>query len=67
MIDKYTKVILTVIAVCLVVIVLRDIPIVRDAIAQSAGYKGDTIAVTIRGIDECGSCAWEPLPVKVVR
>jgi hypothetical protein len=53
--------------VSLVVIILRDIPIVRDAIAQSAGYKGNTIAVTIRGIDECGTCRWEALPVKVVQ
>lgn len=67
MIDRYTKVILTVIAVSLVTIVLRDIPIVRDAIAQSAGYKGNTVAVPIRGIDECAKCAWEPLPVKVMR
>jgi hypothetical protein len=67
MIDKYTKVILTIIAVSLVIIILRDVPIIKEALAQTAGYKGSTIAVTIRGIDECGSCAWEPLPVKVVR
>lgn len=67
MIDRYTKLILTIIAGSLVIIILRDIPIVRDAFAQSAGYKGDTIAVTIRGIDECKTCAWEPLPVRVVR
>lgn len=67
MVDKYTKVILTIIAVSLVIIILRDVPIIREALAQTAGYKGGTIAVTIRGIDECGSCAWEPLPVKVVR
>jgi hypothetical protein len=66
MIDKYTKAILTVIAVSLVVIILRDIPLVREAFAQS-GYTGGTVAVTIRGIDECPSCRWEPLPVKVIR
>ena len=65
MIDRYTKVILTIIAVCLVIVVLRDVPIIQEALAQNALYKGGTIAVTIRGIDECGSCAWEPLPVRM--
>jgi hypothetical protein len=67
MIDRYTKFLLTVIAASLVLIILRDVPIVRQALAQSASYKGDTIAVTIRGIDECSSCQWEPLPVRPVR
>jgi hypothetical protein len=64
--DRYTKVVHTVIAVCLVVIVLRDVPIISEAMAQSGLYRGGTVAVTIRGIDECASCLWEPLPVKVV-
>jgi hypothetical protein len=37
MIDRYTKAVLTVIAVCLVVIIMRDIPIVKQAAAQSGG------------------------------
>jgi hypothetical protein len=65
--DRYTKVVLTIIAVCLCVIVLRDIPVISTAMAQHGWYRGDTVPVTIRGIDECGPCAWEPLPVKVVR
>ena len=65
MVDRYTKVVLTVIAAALVTIVVRDIPFVSDALAQSGWYRGDTVPVTIRGIDECGSCSWEPLPVRV--
>ena len=67
MIDRYTKVILTIIAVCLVIVVLRDVPIIQEALAQNALYKGGTIAVTIRGIDrgECSGCLWEPLPVRM--
>jgi hypothetical protein len=35
MIDLYTKAVLTVIAACLVCIVLRDSPLVKQAFAQS--------------------------------
>jgi hypothetical protein len=65
--DRYTKVVLTVIAACLVVIVVRDIPLISNAMAQGGLYRGDTVAVTIRGIDECSSCNWEAIPVRVVR
>lgn len=69
MVDRYTKAVLTVIAVCLLWIVIRDIPLVSTAWAQSGfpTYRGGTVPVTIRGIDECGSCSWESLPVHVVR
>jgi hypothetical protein len=66
MVDRYTKTILTIIALSLVIIILRDVPIVRDAVAQTTGYKGNTVAVTIRGIDECTECAWDTIPVRVV-
>ena len=66
MIDRYTKVVLTVIAVCLVVIVARDIPIVRVAVAETTGYRDAPTEVIIRGIDECSSCRWESLPVKIM-
>lgn len=46
-------------------IVVRDIPFVSQALAQSGWYRGDTVPVTIRGIDECPSCRWEALPVVV--
>jgi len=67
MLDQYSKVVFSVIAVCLVVIVLRYIPFISKAMAQAGLYKGETVAVTIRGIDECASCRWEALPVKLVR
>jgi hypothetical protein len=44
--DRYTKFVLSVIAICLVVIVARDIPFVSKALAQAALYRGDTIGVT---------------------
>ncbi len=65
MVDAYTKILLTVIAACLTIIVARDIPVVSEAMAQSGWYRGDTIPVTIRGIDECSSCRWEALPVEI--
>ena len=67
MVDRYTKFVLTIIAICLVWIVLRDLPLVETVRAQSGFpvYTGGTVPVTIRGIDECASCRWEPLPVKV--
>jgi hypothetical protein len=33
--DRYTKVILTVIAFCQCILVIRDVPIIKDALAQS--------------------------------
>jgi len=63
--DNYTRVVLTVIAACLSIIIVRDIPFVSEALAQGGWYRGDTIPVTIRGIDECASCAWESLPVQI--
>lgn len=63
--DRYTKVILTIIALNLSVIVVRDLPIVSEALAQAGWYTGDTVPVTIRGIDECSSCRWESLPVEI--
>lgn len=67
MTDRYTRFILTIIAVCLTIIVVRDIPFVSKALAQASLYRGDTLAVTIRGIDECSGCRWEALPVKMAR
>lgn len=63
--DRYTKIVLTVIAFCLIIIIVRDIPFVREAIAQSWPSYNGTVPVTIRGIDECSSCRWESIPVRV--
>jgi len=63
--DRYTKLVLTVIAGALVALVVQNA--IAPAQAQLGGaqiIKG-TLAVTIRGIDECPSCNWEPLPVRV--
>ena len=64
MIDRYTKSVLTVIAILLAVIVARDIPIVRDALA-AADFK-NTVPVTIIEIDRCGDsppgdCSWDAI------
>jgi hypothetical protein len=68
--DLYTKIVLTVIAVCLCIIAMKDIPFVSPAVAQNstgpvsvnivgvAGYKFSTVDVT----------SVEPyLPVKVYK
>lgn len=65
MVDCYTKIVLTTIAALLALIVVRDVPLVQKALAQGGWYRGDTVPVTIRGIDECSSCRWESLPVKI--
>ena len=39
-VDLYTKIVLTVIAACLVAIVVRDVPIVGEANAQMRASKG---------------------------
>jgi hypothetical protein len=46
--DTYTKIVLTIIAICLVVIVVEDIPIVEEANAQSAG--GGVVSVDLVSI-----------------
>ncbi|MFZ2639788.1 MAG: hypothetical protein WA117_02285 [Verrucomicrobiia bacterium] len=62
-VDLYTKVILTVIAACLTVIVIRDIEIIPEARAQS-GTRDEVLRVQLVGIRESGSHGWERLPVK---
>ena len=42
--DRYTKVILTVIAACLVWICVRDVPLMSEAYAQSARAKAQRAA-----------------------
>lgn len=62
MVDAYTKVVLTVIAVMLTVIAVREIP---------SALAGDTIDVRIVGVArECSGVMWEdgcaPLAVEVI-
>ncbi len=70
-VDIYTKIILTVIAVCLAVIVLRDINIVSEAQAQAqaqpreSAFREDVIKVQIVGIKKTHQAPWDKLPVEV--
>jgi hypothetical protein len=70
MTDRYTQFIQTIIAVSLVIIILRDVPIVRNAIADSEVSQPikviiddyQPVKVAISGIT-----AWQPLPVQVIK
>jgi hypothetical protein len=72
-VDIYTKIILTVIAVCLTVIVLRDINIVSEAHAQAQAQARarelasgeDVINVQLVGIKKTHRAPWDNLPVEV--
>lgn len=66
MIDRYTKVILTVIAICLVWICVRDLDVIPVAFAQTDRGR-DVVKVQIVSIDESPSLRWEALPVEVQR
>ena len=58
-IGLYTKTVLTVIAVCLIALLLREANIVPFV------YASDVVDVRIVGIDESGSLRWEAIPVEV--
>jgi hypothetical protein len=66
MVDRYTKFILTVIAASLVIIILRDVPIVRNAFAAegpvAVTISDEPVSVTIQGVN-----TWSPLPVQVMK
>lgn len=69
-IDLYTKVVLTIIALCLVWLCVKDMPVTRTASAQGAQpvtivgiTQGMILPVGISGIDRYPSAPWEPLPV----
>jgi len=59
--DLYTKVVLTVIAICLVIIVIGKTNFVSMVNASS----GDPVQVVIRGIDRAGGQNWEAIKVEV--
>ena len=59
--DLYTKVVLTVIAICLVIIAIGRTNFTSVANAGS----GDPVQVVIRGIDRAGGQNWEAIKVEV--
>ena len=61
--DVYTKFILTVIAVCLVWICVRDMNVIPKAYAASAD---DVIDVRIRAIEKSSWEEWDPLRIEVL-
>ncbi len=65
-IDLYTKTVLTIIALSLVWLSVRDLPVASTAIAQGSMpmYKG-SMAVVIRGIDKQKHHLWDTLPVRI--
>jgi len=64
--DAYTRVILTIIAICLTVIVLRDTEIIPAA--QAATDRGEeVIKVQIVSIDESPNLRWETIPIKIAK
>lgn len=67
-VDLYTKSILTVIAVCLTAIVVRDVPTLPEAHAVSVSDRGkDVVRVQIVSIDESPPLRWDALPVEVAQ
>jgi hypothetical protein len=59
--DLYTKIVLTIIAVCLVVIAIE-----RTNFTSVANADSDNIVpVVIRGIDRAGGQNWETIKVEV--
>jgi hypothetical protein len=58
--DAYTKFVLTIIAICLVWICVKDIAVVPKAYAAQTG---NIVDVRIRGIDRMTGEGWDSLPV----
>ena len=56
-VDLYTKVVLTVIAVALIILTIQPYTVSR----ASSAY--DVVDVRIRGIDEASNLRWEPIKV----
>lgn len=68
-VDLYAKVILTIIAGCLVFMVVRDIPIVHDAYAQSRSIvEVNIVQIDGKPFASFDVSSYNPaLPVKVVK
>jgi len=79
MVDRYTKVVLTIIAVCLAVIAAKDLSLIRTAVAQGFGQplfgQQATQQASHVVVDGFGQTAFQyafqsvsqPLPVKMAR
>jgi hypothetical protein len=59
MVDRYTKAVLTIIAVALTVLAVQPYTAPKRAFAFSEGV----VDVRIRGIDEASNLRWEPIRV----
>jgi len=64
-VDRYTKCVLTVIAVCLLWSCLRDSELIPPAYASPTDRGDEVIKVQLVSIDESPSLQWESIPVKV--
>jgi hypothetical protein len=62
-IDPYTKILLTVIAVSLALIALRDVSVISTAHAQPSEQGGGIMKVQIVSIAESRPLPWQALPV----
>jgi hypothetical protein len=61
-IDRYTKLVLTIIALCLVWLCVRDSSVVRTVRAGSKSFSDDVMRVRIVGIEE--GYPWSPVNVR---
>lgn len=60
-VDVYTKIILTIIAVCLVILTVRGTNYIGIANAKS----GDPLPVVIRGIEDAPRLGWDSIHVEI--
>jgi len=63
--DVYLKVVLTVIAICLIWICIREIPITPKLYAETAGSLPETIGVNIESCEGSAFYYAEPIQVEV--
>jgi hypothetical protein len=63
--DRYTKIVLTIIAACLVWIIARDVSFISIASATPTDRGDEVVKVQIVSIDESNILRWEALPVKI--
>jgi hypothetical protein len=64
-IDRYTKAVLTVIALCLIWLCLRDSAPVPEAFATPTDRGDEVVKVQLVSIDESPTLRWESIPVEL--